>query len=145
MLETLGLERAMRGFCRELAEQRDVKIDFVSTGVPNGLSSQVSLCLFRVLQEGLNNAVKYSNVRHFEVQLETLSDQLQLIILDGGVGFDPTLAMYNQGIGLISMRERVSLLKGTLSIVSKPGGGTEIKARVPLTAGTDTARKGAWA
>jgi PAS domain S-box-containing protein len=145
MLETLGLERAMRGFCRELAEQRDVKIDFVSTGVPNGLSSQVSLCLFRVLQEGLNNAVKYSNVRHFEVQLETLSDQLQLIILDGGVGFDPTLAMYNQGIGLISMRERVSLLKGTLSIVSKPGGGTEIKARVPLSTGTDTARKGAWA
>jgi PAS domain S-box-containing protein len=144
MLETLGLERAMRGFCRELSEQRDVKIDFVSTGVPDSLSPQISLCLFRVLQEGLNNAVKYSSVRYFEVQLERLSDQLQLTIQDRGVGFDPTLAMYNQGIGLISMRERVSLLKGTLSIVSKPGGGTEIKARVPL-AGTDTVRKGAWA
>ena len=89
--------------------------------------------------------MKYSGVRHFEVHLEKVSDQLQLTISDRGLGFDPSLAMYNQGIGLISMRERVSLLKGTLSIVSKAGGGTEIKARVPLAADTDTARKGAWA
>jgi PAS domain S-box-containing protein len=144
-LETLGLERAMRGLCRELAEQRDVKIDFTSTELPRGLSQQVSVCLFRVLQEGLNNAVKYSGVRHFEVELEAVSDHLQLKILDRGVGFDPSLAMYSEGIGLISMRERVSLLKGTLSIVSKPGGGTEIRARVPIAAGADTSKKSAGA
>jgi len=142
-LETLGLERAMRGFCRELAEQRDVKIDFTSSGVPDRLSPQVSLCLFRVLQEGLNNAVKYSGIRHFEVQMEKVSDNLQLKILDRGVGFDPGQAMYSEGLGLISMRERVTLLKGTLSIASNPQAGTEIKARVPINAGTDTSKKGA--
>jgi PAS domain S-box-containing protein len=134
-LETLGLEKAMRGFCRELAEQRKVKITFTSASVPDHLSPQLSLHLFRILQEGLNNAVKHSSVRTFEVQLERVSDYLQLTIRDHGVGFDPTSAMHSSGIGLISMRERASFLKGTLSIVSKPQSGTEIKVRVPLAVG----------
>jgi two-component system sensor histidine kinase DegS len=80
----------------------------------------------------LNNAVKHSGVRHFEAQLEGVSGELQLTVRDRGLGFDPEIAMYNEGIGLISMRERLSLVKGTMSIVSKPGGGTEITFRVPL-------------
>jgi len=133
-LETLGLVAAMRGFCRELAEQRDVKIDFTHSEVPDILPPHVSLCLFRVLQEGLSNAVKHSGVRRFNVQLEKVPDQLQLTIRDAGVGFDPGLAMHNDGLGLISMRERISNLKGTISIVSKPHSGTEIRARVPVGA-----------
>ena len=142
-LETLGLERAMQGFCRELSEQRDVKIDFASSGVPADPSQQVSICLFRILQEGLTNAVKHSGVRHFEVELEKVSGCFQLTIRDQGKGFDPGTAMYTGGIGLISMRERVHLLKGTLSIVSRPQAGTEIKARVPITAGAEAEAKGA--
>jgi len=131
-LETLGLVAAMKGFCRELAEQRDVKIDFTYSKVPDILPPHVSLCLFRVLQEGLSNAVKHSGVRRFNVQLERLPDQLQLTIRDAGAGFDPGMAMHNDGLGLISMRERISNLKGTISIVSKPQCGTEIRARVPV-------------
>jgi signal transduction histidine kinase len=133
-LETLGLVAAMRGFCRELAEQRDVKIDFTHSEVPDILPPHVSLGLFRVLQEGLSNAVKHSGVRRFKVQLERVPDQLQLTIRDAGVGFDPGMAMHNAGLGLISMRERISNLKGTISIVSKPHCGTEIRARVPVGA-----------
>jgi signal transduction histidine kinase len=133
-LETLGLEKAMQRFCREVAEQRKVKITFTSGSLPDNLSPQLSVCLFRILQEGLNNAVKYSGVQTFEVQLNRESDDLQLTIRDHGIGFDPDSAMYSSGIGLISMRERVSVLKGTLSIVSQPQSGTEIKARVPLAA-----------
>ena len=131
-LATLGLVAAMRGFCRELAEQRDVNIDFTHSKIPDILSPSVSLCLFRVLQEGLSNAVKHSGVRCFSVQLESLPDQLQLTIRDAGEGFDPGMAMHNAGLGLISMRERISNLRGTISIVSKPHCGTEIRARVPV-------------
>jgi PAS domain S-box-containing protein len=136
-LETLGLVAAMRVFCRELAEQQDVKIDFTHSEVPDVLPRQISLCLFRILQEALNNAVKHSGVRQFEVRLERVSDELELTIRDPGVGFDPGMAMFTEGLGLISMRERISLVKGTMSIVSKQQGGTEIKVRVPVAAGTE--------
>jgi PAS domain S-box-containing protein len=131
-LEVLGLVSTVRDFCRQLAEQRNVQIDFTHSEVPDDLPLAVSLCLFRVLQEGLSNAVKHSGARHFEVRLERVPDQLQLTIRDQGVGFDPGKAMYDKGIGLISMRERVSLLKGTMSIRSEPQVGTEIKFRVPV-------------
>jgi signal transduction histidine kinase len=142
-LELLGLVATMSGFCRELALQRDVEIDFTHRDVPNFLPSAVSLCLFRILQEGLGNAVKHSGVRHFGVRLEKVSDVLQLTIRDSGVGFDPTLVVHNQGLGLISMRERTNLIQGTLSIVSKPGGGTQIQVSVPIAAETGADRKSA--
>ena len=82
-------------------------------------------------------------MRHFKVELEKVSNCFQLTIRDQGMGFDPGKAMYTGGIGLISMRERVHLLKGTLSIVSRPHAGTEIKARVPITAGAEAETKGA--
>jgi PAS domain S-box-containing protein len=131
-LETLGLVAAMNGFCGELSAQRNVQIDFTHRGVPDTLPEPISLCLFRVLQEALNNAVKHSGVRQFETRLERVADELHLTVRDRGVGFDPTTAMYTEGIGLMSMRERVSLVKGTMSIVSKPQGGTEITCRVPI-------------
>jgi PAS domain S-box-containing protein len=136
-LETLGLVAAMTGFCRELAQRLDVKVDFTNNGVPKILPPEESLALFRVLQEGLTNAVKHSGVRQFEVRLARVPDQIELTIRDSGVGFDPGMAMYTQGLGLISMRERISHVKGTISIVSKSQGGTEIQVRVPVTARTE--------
>jgi signal transduction histidine kinase len=144
-LELVGLVGTMRSFCRELAEQRHVEIDFTPSDVPYSLPSQVSLCLYRILQEGLGNAVKHSGVRHFEARLERVADALQLTIRDPGVGFDPSIAMDYQGLGLISMRERVNLVKGTLSIESKPGGGTQIQVRVPIAAQTGANQKSASA
>jgi signal transduction histidine kinase len=131
-LEAVGLLPTMKGFCRELAEQRDVHIDFTSSGIPDSVSPPVSLCLFRILQEALNNAVKHSGVRDFEARLERVADDLELTVRDRGVGFDPDVEMYKEGIGLISMKERASLVKGTVSIVSQPQGGTVITARCPL-------------
>jgi PAS domain S-box-containing protein len=132
-LETLGLVAAMKAFCSELAAQRSVQIDFTHDRVPDTLPESISLCLFRVLQEALNNAVKHSGVRHFEARLEGVAGELQLTVRDRGVGFDPTTAMYREGIGLMSMRERVGLVKGTMSIISKSQEGTQITFRVPIT------------
>jgi signal transduction histidine kinase len=90
--------------------------------------------LFRILQEALQNAVKYSGERHFRVELGGSSEEIQLTVRDSGVGFDQRDAMERHGLGLISMRERLHLVDGEFSIESRPGEGTTIRARVPLMA-----------
>jgi PAS domain S-box-containing protein len=135
-LEYLGIAAAIRGFCVEFARQHEhATIDFTSSGVPTHLPRDVSLCLFRVLQEALRNAVKHSGVRHVEAQLHGTSNVVLLTIRDHGRGFEPEVAMHGHGLGLISMRERVSLVKGTIVVTSKPGCGTEISMRIPITGG----------
>jgi signal transduction histidine kinase len=96
------------------------------------MPQDVSLCLFRILQESLNNAIKHSGAQHFEVRLREVSDEIQLTVRDFGVGFDAVVALSGQGLGLISMRERASLVNGTISIASKPMAGTQITLRVPI-------------
>jgi signal transduction histidine kinase len=115
-----------------LAEQQKIEIHFSHAGVPNGLPKEVSLCLFRVLQEALQNAVKHSGVRYFTVELHGRSGEIQMVVGDLGVGFDQENAVNLRGLGLISMRERLQMVKGQLSIKSEPGRGTTIRARVPF-------------
>jgi len=131
-LEFLGLVVACKSFCREVAERNKVTVDFTAEDVPPDLAQDISLCLFRILQESLNNAIKHSGVRHFEVRLRGIANEVGLTVRDCGVGFDAETAVRSQGIGLISMRERASLVKGTVLITSKPMGGTEISVRVPM-------------
>ena len=140
-LEYLGIVAAIRGFCVEFAAQhQDVTIDFASSGVPTHLPGDVSLCLFRILQEGLRNAVKHSGVRHIDVQLEGTAAAVVFTMTDAGRGFEPRTAKRSQGLGLPSMRERAKLVKGTLAVTSKPGAGTAITLRVPVKASGDRRR-----
>jgi len=131
-LEILGLASACRSFCREVAEQHKVTVDFAAEGVPSEVPQDLSLCMFRILQESLNNAIKHSGAQHFEVRLRGVSDEIELTVRDSGMGFDAPAALSGHGLGLISMRERASLVKGTISITSKPMAGTEITLRVPI-------------
>ena len=131
-LEMLGVVVACRSFCREVAERNKVAVDFTEEGTPRGVGQDVSLCLFRILQESVNNAIKHSGAQYFEVRLCGVSDEIQLTVRDCGVGFDAQAALSGHGLGLISMRERASLVKGTISITSKPMAGTEITLRVPI-------------
>ncbi|MGB8985954.1 MAG: PAS domain-containing protein, partial [Candidatus Sulfotelmatobacter sp.] len=139
-LELLGIAAAMRGFCQEFGEQTKVKIDFKSQDLPSPLPPDISLCLFRVLQEALHNSVKHSRVRHVEVRLWGMSDQIHLAVSDSGAGFDSEAARQSGGLGLVSMEERLKLVKGTLSIESQPKRGTTIHARVPLSSDSDSVR-----
>jgi PAS domain S-box-containing protein len=139
-LEYLGIVTAANSFCKELSEQKKVEIDFSNTGIPRSLPKEISLCLFRVLQEALQNAIKHSGERHFKVELSGTSVQIQLTVTDLGVGFDPQDAINRCGIGLISMRERLHLVDGEIFIKSEPGHGTTISARVPLMAEAHRAR-----
>ena len=131
-LEYVGIAVAMKSFCREFGARQSVQIDFRSDVIAQPPSHEVSLCLFRVLQEALHNAVKHSQVRHFEVRLTCPGDQLDLMVVDQGTGFDPDTAMSKGGLGLVSMYERVRLVNGTIAIDSKPMSGTIIHVRVPF-------------
>ncbi len=132
-LEYLGIVTAMRAFCKEFAEQQDVEVVIASDEVPRTLPPETSLCLFRVLQEALQNALKHSGVRHFEVELRYSSNVIRLAVRDSGSGFDAEQRMNSSGLGLVSMAERVKLVNGELSIDSRPNSGTTIHARVPLS------------
>jgi signal transduction histidine kinase len=134
-LEYLGLVEAIKIFCKEFAERQNVHIDFGSHDVPEMLRYEVSLCLFRVLQESLQNSAKHSGARNLEAQLWASSGQIHLTVRDSGRGFDLAAASRGAGLGLISMRERLKSVGGTLSIESQRGSGTAIHARIPLDSG----------
>jgi PAS domain S-box-containing protein len=130
-LEYLGVVAGIKSWCKEFGERQKMQIDFrseVSSVLPLG----VGLSLFRVLQEALNNAIKHSGVKRVEVRLREDSGEIHLVIGDLGRGFDVEAASKGKGLGLTSMRERVRLVNGTISIESKPMGGTTIHVRVPL-------------
>jgi PAS domain S-box-containing protein len=131
-LQYLGIAAAIRGFCKEFGEQQRVEIDFTSHDLLTPLSPEISLCLFRVLQESLHNSVKHSGARQFEVRLWGTSHEVRLTVRDSGVGFDREMAKKSQGLGLVSMEERLKVVGGTLSIESQLYGGTVVHARVPL-------------
>jgi signal transduction histidine kinase len=134
-LELLGIIPALRGFCEELASHQKLTIDFRHDEIPNRLPRDVSLCLFRVLQEALRNAVKHSGVQRIEAQLQATTEGIQLTIRDEGLGFEPDEVGQGSGLGMVSMRERVGLVGGTITIASKPNGGTRIAVRIPFKEG----------
>jgi signal transduction histidine kinase len=95
----------------------------------------VSLCLFRVLQEALHNGVRHSQARHFAVHLRGTGAAVQLNVRDEGVGFDVDAASRALGLGLTSMKERLKLVGGELVIESQTTRGTTVLARAPLQQG----------
>jgi len=131
-LEYLGVAAAMDSFCKEFSVQQEVEIDFRHAGVPRNVPKEISLCLFRVLQEATQNAVRHSGVRHFKVDLRGTAEEIRFSVSDSGVGFDPVVAMAGRGLGIISMQERVRRVNGEFRIDSREGHGTTVYARVPV-------------
>jgi len=133
-LEYLGVIGGIKSWCKEFAERQRTEIDFKNE-VSSPLPFEVGLSLFRVIQEALHNSSKHSGVKRVELQLREDSGEIHLLISDSGRGFDVEAASHGKGLGLTSMRERVRLLNGTISIESKLMGGTTIHIRVPLGSG----------
>ena len=137
-LEYLGLAGVMSSFCREFGAQKRAEIEFKSDDLPRHVPPDITLCLFRVLQEAVHNAVQHSGVRQFDVRLWATSDEIHLKVNDCGAGFDLDTASKAGGLGLHRMQERLKLVKGSVSIDSQPKRGTTIHARVPLTLENDS-------
>jgi signal transduction histidine kinase len=139
VLEHLGLTTAVKSYCREVAQQNGVVVELSSGNLRRTLPQDVSLSVFRVVQEALRNAVKYSGQKHIKVCLQENSGQLELEVSDQGVGFDVRDKGNSGGLGLVSMSERISQVNGTFSIDSQLNVGTRIRARVPLAAPSTSA------
>jgi PAS domain S-box-containing protein len=131
-LEYFGAIGSMRSWCEEFGERQGIQIEFKSPEAKISIPREIGLCFFRVLQEALHNAAKYSGAKRIEVQLREDAGEIHLLVSDLGRGFDLETAKEGRGLGLTSMQERVRLIKGIISIQSKPMSGTTVHIRVPL-------------
>jgi signal transduction histidine kinase len=95
------------------------------------LPDDIALCLFRIAQEAMHNAIKHSGARTIKIQLKGDNDVIALKITDDGIGFDVSGAA-GKGLGLISMHERADTIGGTLKVVSRKGSGTRLQVTVPF-------------
>jgi signal transduction histidine kinase len=131
VLDDLGLVEALRAECDRVARHGDLRVDVDAKEMPPALPSETSLCLFRVAQEALSNAVRHARASAVTVLLSPSGKGLQLAVSDNGSGFDPGRSRTRASLGLASMRERVRQLHGELDIESTPGRGTTVVAWVP--------------
>jgi len=136
VLDQLGLAAALRAECERRGRQGPLALHLTVDPMPSGVDREVTLCLFRVAQEALNNAARHARASTVSVTLRQIDDGLLLEIHDDGVGFDPAGPRTGGCLGLASMTERVQLVRGTLDIESAPGRGTSVVVWAPLAGGS---------
>jgi PAS domain S-box-containing protein len=130
-LEYLGIAAAAAALCREISSQQRVEVSFAAENVPERVSNPIVLCLYRVLQEALQNAIKHSGTRKVRVSLRGGADHIELTVEDFGVGFNLETNQ-RRGLGLTNMNDRLKAVDGHFAIRSQPQRGTSIRARVPV-------------
>jgi signal transduction histidine kinase len=139
LLDDLGLEAALRWLARQTAESAGCNVEVAISNLPEPLDGDLSTLIFRVAQEALTNAAKHAQANHIVIRLSRRGAQLQLLLVDDGRGCEVdaawALSSSGQSTGLASMRERVRLFGGQLSLVSRPGEGLQLRAWLPLTTG----------
>jgi signal transduction histidine kinase len=137
-LDDLGLAAAIRWLVRRVEEETDLEVETTVDCDGAGLEREVAIAVFRVAQEALTNVVRHAHARHLRVRLVRRAHTLVLTVEDDGRGFD-TAAIRSRpasSVGLFGMTERVALIGGELAISSAAGGGTIVRANVPLEART---------
>jgi PAS domain S-box-containing protein len=132
-LDHLGLATALKSFCGELSASQEFKVEFFYQGFPATLPKDITLCIFRIAQESLRNIIKHSGASEALVVLEKTDGEISLSVSDEGCGFDTGSQEMKRGLGFISMRERLRLVGGEITIHSQPSWGTQIDVSVPLT------------
>lgn len=132
VLRELGLEIAAESECSRHSRQEGIPVKFSAEGVPEEIPGDIPLCLYRVLQESLQNIRKHARAREIAVRLAGGGNELVLAVEDSGIGFDLNEARRKGGLGLVSMEERVRLVGGTIRVHSEPGRGTRVEVRCPL-------------
>jgi PAS domain S-box-containing protein len=127
-LDYTGLPWAIEGLCRQYTHHYGLQVAFKHEGIPSALSSDVALCLYRIVQEGLNNVVRHSRKRQAWIELASNGPDIRLKLWDHGVGFDTDSV--KSGLGLLTMRERCRRLNGLMAIHIENG--TRLDVQIPL-------------
>jgi PAS domain S-box-containing protein len=132
ILDDLGLTAALEELSQEFSARERLNVVFTHEAVPSAIPTEVAACLYRVAQEAIHNVLKHAQADHVRMSLSGDSRGIHLSIHDTGVGFDSKTELRRPGLGIVSMKERVLLVRGEFSIHSQPGQGTEVKVFVPL-------------
>jgi signal transduction histidine kinase len=130
MLDDLGLVAAVEWYAREMSRRGEIEVEVRSESVTEDLPDDLKVCVYRVVQEALNNAQRHAHARKVEVVLVQGDRAIRAKITDDGAGFD---TKRTRGMGLVGMEERVKRLGGRITVDSKPGAGTKLEAELPLT------------
>jgi signal transduction histidine kinase len=129
MLDDLGLIPALEWQGREVSRSSRIEVEVEAEGVSESLADETRICLYRLVQEALHNAVRHSGARNARVRIEQSDGRIRLRVTDDGHGFDPART---RGLGILGMEERVRRLGGKLRIQSEPGKGTTVEADLPV-------------
>jgi len=132
LLQESGLPAALSSYCEEFSNVRGLPVKCRADESLNELSPGAALCLYRIAQEALGNAAKYSKATKVEIRLTRSDGRVFLSVSDDGVGCDPSQIGKSGGLGVINMRERVLQLNGSFEFDSEPGRGTRVKVTVPF-------------
>jgi signal transduction histidine kinase len=133
VLEHAGLVATLRSHCASVEDHHRVTVKFSADDHLDSLSPEVSLCLFRVVQEALTNAARHARARTIRVQLMSSDEHVELSVIDDGIGFEAS-ERSGSGLGLRSIDERVRLAGGTVTVESRAGQGTSLLVRIPIAA-----------
>lgn len=129
MLDDLGLVAALEWQGREVSRRSQMEVTVESANVSDDLPDEYKICVYRLVQEALNNAVRHSRARNAKVRVTGSASGIAIEVSDDGQGFDP---QRTRGLGILGMEERVKRLGGSLTVVSAPGQGATLKAELPL-------------
>ncbi len=132
-LRQLGLDRAIKSLCSEMNEAGKLEIATDFQEPLPVLNDDISLCIYRVVQESLQNIVKHADAERVDVKMKVLGNELCLEVSDDGSGFDHEAERHDGLLGLVSIDERVNYIDGNFELASEIGKGTVIKVRVPLS------------
>ena len=137
-LDELGLEASVKDLAERTQTAYGIEVETIlelhqPNGSPRRLASEVETAAYRIVQESLSNAARHAGASRVVVEVAQRNGSLGVRVRDDGGGFDPD--DQTSGFGLRGMHERVALLAGRLDIASRPGGGTEVVARMPLGSG----------
>lgn len=135
-LDNLGIIPALRWYIGQSMEQNQIEIQFIAPEHMERLPPEVEIVLYRVAQEGLNNAIRHSQANRIEVKLDHTPRFVWLSISDNGQGFEPSAL--HRGLGLVGVRERVELLKGQCRIETQRGDGVRLWVEIPLAERTES-------